>query len=133
MPERLWHGTREYPTGYGEHNPSSYSLNTVLNKLSEGPIAVAVDADNCWMYYSGGLITRDMGCSEGLNHAVVLGKYTPAEGGTTTTEETCELMCVSPTGKGKRKGCRNADYPVEQTNWKGRVTSCCATEETCTT
>ena len=74
-----------------------------------------------------------MGCSEGLNHAVVLGKYTPASGGTTTTVENCELMCVAPTGKGRRKACNNPDSPVEQTNWKGRLTSCCATEETCTT
>ena len=126
-------GPREYPTSYGEYNPSSYSLNTVLNKLSEGPIAVAVDADNCWMYYSGGLITRDMGCREGLNHAVVLGKYTPAEGGSTTSEEICELMCIAPTGRGKRKACNNPDYPVAQRNRRNRIRSCCAEEETCRT
>ena len=44
-------GVRESPTGYNEFTPYNYSLGTVLNKLSEGPIAVAVDADNFWMYY----------------------------------------------------------------------------------
>ena len=66
----------------------------MVNKLAEGPIAVCVDAGDCWRFYSEGLITSDMGCGTGLNHAVVIGKYTPAVPATTTTEEVCEPVCI---------------------------------------
>merc|ERR550525_2356254 len=44
--------------------------------------AVTVDADICWFFYKEGVITNDMKCSNNMNHAVVLGKYTPATGTT---------------------------------------------------
>ena len=47
---------------YSWYNEEIYSLGTVVNKLTEGPIAVSVDPSDCWWYYSGGLITSDMGC-----------------------------------------------------------------------
>ena len=74
-----------------------------------------------------------MGCSEGLNHAVVLAKYTPASGGTTTTNEICDLECEPPSGRGRKKRCNNPDFPDAKKNRRGRVRECCKTEETCTT
>lgn len=56
-------GERVYPTGYDEINPRNYSLDKVLDKLTEGPMAVTVDADICWFFYKEGVITNDMKCS----------------------------------------------------------------------
>ena len=52
-----------YPTGRDEINPRNYSLDKVLDKLTEGPMAVTVDADICWFFYKEGVITNDMKCS----------------------------------------------------------------------
>ena len=62
-------GKRVYPTGYDTIYASTYSLGKVLDKLTEGPIGVTVEADNCWMFYKEGVITSDMKCGgKNLNH-----------------------------------------------------------------
>lgn len=49
--------------------------NTLLDKLQEGPISVAVDAST-WSFYSGGIMER---CGKGLNHGVTLVAYNADE------------------------------------------------------
>ena len=68
------------PTGFGSVTYSSFNLDAYLGELTnEGPYSVAVDAGrDCWYYYSSGIVTADMGCPNGLNHAVVVVAYTPA-------------------------------------------------------
>lgn len=66
-----------------------------------------------------------MGCPDGLNHGVTVVAYTPATGGTETTEvEICKSECMKPYGKGKGKYCP-LTHPDKTYNKKGRIRRCC--------
>jgi len=56
-------------------------------------MAIAVNANpGCWRYLDSGILTEEMGCETGVNHAVTLVAYTAAvegEGGESTFEEIC--------------------------------------------
>ena len=115
------------PTSYGSKSSGYYNLQSYVDELAtNGPYTVAVDAgQDCWWYYSGGIITADMGCPQGLNHAVTVVAYTPASGGTETNEvEICTRQCIDPLGKGKNKYCPSS-HPDESYNRRGRVNGCC--------
>jgi hypothetical protein len=53
----------------------------MINKLSEGPLSVSVDA-SVWHSYQGGVLTS---CGQATNHAVVVMKYTEDNDGKTWT------------------------------------------------
>ena len=57
-------GGGRMPTSYGSKSSGYYNLQSYVDELAtNGPYTVAVDASqDCWWYYSGGIITADMGC-----------------------------------------------------------------------
>lgn len=70
------------------HGRLGQSNAEMVSNLQNAPLAVAVSAgNNCWRYYSGGIVTPSMNCSTSLDHAVVIAAYYEPAG----IEETCTL------------------------------------------
>ena len=123
-------GGGRMPTSFGSLTEASYNLEAYIAELAnEGPYSVAVDAGpDCWYYYSSGIITADMQCPDGLNHAVTVVAYTPAVYETSTGgDPVCNTTCVDPVGKGKSKSCPST-YPDEIYSRRGKLSRCCKTE-----
>ena len=135
---------RERVGGYARVYPASgdtyVQTPEILAQLQNGPLSIAVGAGNsCWYYYSGGVLTPEMGCPVNIDHAVTLVAYTETEAGTTECITETVESCYSPSRQEKKNlTCSNPDYTEEiTTNRKGRqsLTACCTEieRETCTT
>jgi len=67
-------------------------ITDVIEKLSDGPLAVAVAAGNkCWRFYKKGVLSNAK-CATRVDHAVTLTGYTPGIAATEGAEPVCETV-----------------------------------------
>ncbi len=65
--------TNLYVTGYDWYQQGRKDISAYYNMLKKGPVAVAVDANNAWFKYKGGVFNSP--CSTAVNHAVTAVGY----------------------------------------------------------